>query len=110
MKEIYNVFYCRTCNNINKIRSNFTKSKKLVCNNCENIFYYELFFCKKCNKSTYCTKLESNTNYKIESESNYKIEHDSNIESNYNKYICICNQIYTIENREIYHDSCCIIS
>ena len=92
MKEIYNLFYCRICNNINKIQSNFTKSKKLICNNCENIFYYELFFCKKCNKSTYCTKLEPDTN------------------TNYNQYICICNEIYTIENREIYHDSCCIIS
>jgi hypothetical protein len=90
MKEIYNVFYCRICNNINKIQSNFTKSKKLICNNCENVFYYELFFCKKCNKSTYCTKLESDTNS--------------------SKYICICNEIYTIENREIYKNSCCYIS
>ena len=88
MKEIYNVFFCRICNNINKIQSNFTKSKKLICNNCENIFYYELFFCKKCNKSTYCTKLEPDSN----------------------RYICICNEIYTIENREIYHDSCCVIT
>ena len=90
MKEIYNVFYCRICNNINKIQSNFTKSKKLICNNCENIFYYELFFCKKCNKSTYCTKLDSNTEF--------------------DRYICICNEIYTIENREIYTDNCCNIS
>ena len=36
MKELYNVFYCRKCNNVNKIQSNFTKSKKLICNNCEN--------------------------------------------------------------------------
>jgi len=100
MKEIYNLFYCRICNNINKIQSNFTKSKKLICNNCENIFYYELFFCKKCNKSTYCTKLEPDTNYKLEP--------DSDI--NYSRYICICNEIYTIENREIYHDACCFIS
>jgi len=124
MKEIYNVFYCRICNNINKIQSNFTKSKKLICNNCENIFYYELFFCKKCNKSTYCTKLEpdtnyklepdtnykleSDTNYKLENDTNYKLENDTNI--NYNRYICICNEIYTIENREIYHSACCVIS
>jgi len=100
MKEIYNLFYCRICNNMNKIQSNFTKSKKLICNNCENIFYYELFFCKKCNKSTYCTKLDSDTNYKLEVA----------IKSDYNRYICICNEIYTIENREIYQSNCCLIS
>lgn len=100
MKEIYSLFYCRICNNMNKIRSNFTKSKKLICNNCENIFYYELFFCKKCNKSTYCTKLEPDINYKLEPDSN----------TEFNRYICICNEIYTIENREIYKNSCCNIS
>ena len=116
MKEIYNLFYCRICNNMNKIQSNFTKSKKLICNNCENIFYYELFFCKKCNKSTYCTKLDSNTNYKLEPDTNYKLEPDTNyklevaIKSDYNRYICICNEIYTIENREIYQSNCCLIS
>ena len=86
MKEIYNLFYCRICNNINKIQSNFTKSKKLICNNCENVFYYELLFCKKCNKSTYCTKLDLD------------------------RYICICNEIYIIENKETYENNCCFIS
>jgi hypothetical protein len=98
MKEICNLFYCRICNNISKIQSNFTKSKKLICNNCENIFYYELLFCKICNKSTYCTKLDSNT------------EANHNTNSDYNRYICICNEIYTIENREIYQSNCCLIS
>ena len=88
MKEIYNLFYCRICNNINKIQSNFTKSKKLICNNCENVFYYELLFCKKCNKSTYCTKLEPDLD----------------------RYICICNEIYIIENKETYENNCCFIS
>jgi len=122
MKEIYNVFFCRICNNINKIQSNFTKSKKLICNNCENIFNYELFFCKKCNKSTYCTKIEpdSNTNYKLDSDTNtnYKLDSDTNTntnyklytESRYDNYICICNEIYTLENREIYQDTCCNVS
>ncbi len=130
MKEIYNVFFCRICNNINKIQSNFTKSKKLICNNCENIFNYELFFCKKCNKSTYCTKIEpdSNTNYKLDSytntnykldsdtNTNYKLDSDTNTnyklytESRYDNYICICNEIYTLENREIYQDTCCNVS
>ena len=92
MKEIYNLFYCRICNNINKIQSNFTKSKKLICNNCENVFYYELLFCKKCNKSTYCTKL------------------DPDLDINYKRYICICNEIYIIENKETYENNCCFIS
>ncbi len=100
MKELYNVFYCRKCNNVNKIQSNFTKSKKLICNNCENVFYYELFFCKKCNKSTYCIKLE-----------NSKDDKETKINANEEiKYICMCNEIYSSETKEIYNDSCCIIS
>jgi hypothetical protein len=139
MKEIHNLFYCRICNNMNKIQSNFTKSKKLICNNCENIFYYELFFCKKCNKSTYCIKIEPDINYKIGQDINYKIGQDINYkigqdinykigqdinykkepyirlteyksDFNYNRYICICNEIYNIENREIYQSNCCNIS
>jgi hypothetical protein len=94
MKEIYNLFYCRICNSINKIRSNFTKSKKIICNNCENVFYYELLFCKKCNKTTYCTKLDPDTQYNL----------------NYNRYICICNEIYILENKETYTNNCCSIS
>ena len=90
MKEITNIFYCRVCNSINKIQSNFTKSKKLICNNCENLFYYELLFCKKCDKTTYCIKIES----------------DSELDS---KYICMCNQIYNLDNREIYKNKCCFI-
>ena len=90
MKEISNIFYCHICNNINKIQSNFTKSKKLICNNCENVFYYELLFCKKCDKTTYCIKRED----------------DSKLD---NIYICVCGQIYNIEKREIYKNKCCFI-
>ena len=92
MKEIANIFYCRVCNSINKIQSNFTKSKKLICNNCENLFYYELLFCKKCDKTTYCIKIESDL--------------DSQLDF---KYICICNQIYNIDKTEIYKNKCCFI-
>ena len=96
MKEIYNLFYCRICNNINKIQSNFTKSKKLIYNNCKNIFYYELLFCKKCDKTTYCIKIESDLD----------LDSDSQLDS---KYICICNQIYNIDKTKIYKNYCCFI-
>lgn len=90
MKEITNIFYCRVCNSINKIQSNFTKSKKLICNNCENLFYYELLFCKQCDKTTYFIKIDSN----------------SDID---NKYICMCNLIYNLDNKLIYKNKCCFI-
>ena len=92
MKEISNIFYCRLCNSINKIQSNFTKSKKLICNNCENVFYYELLYCKQCNKTTYFIKLESKSNIELD-----------------NKYICICNLIYNIDKTSIYNKKCCFI-
>ena len=100
MKEISNIFYCRACNSINKIQSNFTKSKKLICNNCENVFNYELLFCKQCDKTTYFIKLESNTN--TNTNTNTNIELDS-------KYICICNLIYNIDKTPIYNKNCCFI-
>ena len=92
MKEISNIFYCRLCNSINKIQSNFTKSKKLICNNCENVFYYELLFCKQCDKTTYFIKLDSKTNKDLDIQ-----------------YICMCNLIYNIDKREIYKNKCCFI-
>lgn len=92
MKEISNIFYCRLCNSINKIQFNFTKSKKLICNNCSNVFNYELLYCKQCDKTTYFIKLDSKSNTELDI-----------------KYICMCNLIYNIEKRPIYKNNCCFI-
>ncbi len=92
MKEILNIFYCRLCNHINKIESNFTKSQKLICNNCSNVFYYELLYCKQCDKTTYFIKLDSKFNTELDI-----------------KYICMCNLIYNIDKKPIYKNNCCFI-